>query len=537
MGLLLVSRVCHRWISHKERIEASAVSFLWITMKWSDITQRRQTHSQIRVRFAPSPTGHLHLGGFRTAMYNYLFAKSKGGKFILRIEDTDRSRMVPGASKSLEDILNWLGTPPDESPLKGGDFGPYTQSERLEIYNKYINQLIQTGHAYPCFCTDKRLQLLKREAARTRTPNKYDRRCAALTPQEVSERLGRGDAHTVRFRLTPSAAEPFDDLVYGQCQHDVFELEGDPIIRKSDGFPTYHLANVVDDHLMEISHVLRGVEWQVSTPKHILLYRALGWEPPVMAHLPLILNANGTKLSKRQNDLHIQVLRERGYSGQAILNFVSLIGGGFEKKPYSLDTVFTSQQLTDQFCLEKVHSYPGRLDMTGLDELNRSCLKSDFQRDKTGMVERVRELVAAGQPHRWVATKTSDLPTVEARLAWALDRVTVLDDLLGPDLIFLWGAPPDDQLQQLRDQLTNADTLHTFVQLYRHTADVPVFLKECRDVCRQLHIKMPSVMRDLRLLLTGRSEGPPVKEVMELLGRAETLRRLTAGVGCGGASK
>lgn len=269
----------------------------------------------VRVRFAPSPTGHLHLGGFRTALYNYLWAKSHGhdrGRFILRIEDTDQTRLVPGAAEKLERILEWTGLVPDESPLKGGDFGPYVQSQRLHLYSEAVERMLESGHAYRCFCTERRLELMKRESTRLRVNHKYDRRCLTLSESEIQEKLSQGIPHTVRLKIRPFP-ESFSDLIYGDVSFNVFELEGDPIILKSDGFPTYHLANVVDDHWMNITHVLRGVEWQISTPKHILLYEALGWNPPKFAHLPLIVNSDGTKMSKRQNDIQVEHYKDQGY--------------------------------------------------------------------------------------------------------------------------------------------------------------------------------------------------------------------------------
>ncbi|PNF34521.1 hypothetical protein B7P43_G10725 [Cryptotermes secundus] len=226
---------------------------------------------EVRVRFAPSPTGHLHLGGLRTAFYNYLFAKSHGGKFILRIEDTDQSRIVPDAVDKFENDLEWVGIVPDESPSVGGPYGPYKQSERLSLYRNQVKSILEKGEGYYCFCTDRRLDLLRREALRARQVPRYDNRCRHLSEEEVKERLDRGDNYCIRFKLM-SDEEAFEDLVYGRISYNVALNEGDPVIIKSDGYPTYHFANVVDDHFMKISHVLRGVEWQISTSKHILLY-------------------------------------------------------------------------------------------------------------------------------------------------------------------------------------------------------------------------------------------------------------------------
>ncbi|UYV65119.1 EARS2 [Cordylochernes scorpioides] len=245
--------------------------------------------ANIRVRFAPSPTGDIHFGGFRTALFNYIYAKQNNGSFILRIEDTDKNRLVPGAQAKLEALLHWTGIEPDESPTHGGNYGPYVQSERLTIYKKYVDQLVEKGAAYPCFCSDVRLKLMKKESARLHQHGRYDNRCRHLTPQEIKDKMVAGTPHCIRFKLIEGPVN-FHDIVLGHLSIDTSLTEGDPVILKSDGYPTYHLACVVDDHLMEVSHVLRGIEWHTSTPKHLMLYQALGWNPPLFAHLPLIVD-------------------------------------------------------------------------------------------------------------------------------------------------------------------------------------------------------------------------------------------------------
>ncbi|XP_071793374.1 uncharacterized protein [Asterias amurensis] len=287
-------------------------------------------HNEVRVRFAPSPTGHLHLGGLRTALYNYIFAKAHGGRFILRIEDTDQTRLVPGAEEQLQAMLQWSGLCADEGPNQGGDFGPYKQSERLNLYQSHIETLVKSGAAYHCFCSEQRLELLRKEALRNRQVPRYDNRCRHLTSHQVQDHRHSGKPSVIRFKLDVET-DLFEDLVYGRTQHDTHLIEGDPVLIKSDGFPTYHFANVVDDHLMGISHVLRGMEWLTSTPKHLSLYKALGWSPPKFAHLPLLLNRDGSKLSKRQGDIYVQHFKDAGFLPEALVNFITFCGSGFQE--------------------------------------------------------------------------------------------------------------------------------------------------------------------------------------------------------------
>ena len=256
----------------------------------------------IRVRFAPSPTGFLHVGGLRTALYNYLFAKHHNGKFILRIEDTDQSRKVEGAVENLIATLDWAGVHYDEGPHKEGRFGPYVQSQRLEIYHQHARLLVDQGNGYPCFCTSERLEQVRQKQVAMKLPSTYDRHCRDLPKEEVKGRLKSGESHVIRMKVPIGGEMTFEDIIRGKVTiaHKILD---DQVLVKSDGFPTYHLAVVVDDHLMNISHVIRGEEWLSSTPKHVLLYKYFGWETPQFAHLPLLLNPDRTKLSKRQGDV------------------------------------------------------------------------------------------------------------------------------------------------------------------------------------------------------------------------------------------
>lgn len=332
----------------------------------------------IKTRFAPSPTGYLHVGGLRTALYCYLFAKKNNGKYILRIEDTDQERYVEGARENLIETLKWIGLEHDEGPLLDGgeigDNGPYTQSERTEIYKTHTDQLIENGHAYRCFCTKERLTDMREKQKELKQAPMYDRKCLDLPESEIKEKIKDGEAFVIRQKV-PYQNIKFKDLVRGNVQFDGKTID-DQVLMKSDGFPTYHLANVIDDHLMEITHVIRGEEWLPSTPKHIALYHAFGWEVPQFAHLPLLLNADKTKLSKRQGHVAVEEYINEGYLKEAIINFVAFLGwhpGGEEKKE-----IFTLKELEKTFSIEKVHKSGAVFNLEKLDWFNWQWQKYKF---------------------------------------------------------------------------------------------------------------------------------------------------------------
>ena len=278
----------------------------------------------VRVRFAPSPTGALHPGSARTVLFNYLFARKHGGSFILRIEDTDQSRFDPASLDSILAGIRWLGLNWDEGPEVGGDFGPYFQSERLDLYHRMVQRLIDAGHAYPCFCTPVRLEQLREEQRKAGLPTRYDRHCLALSKAEVKARIEAGETPVIRMKV-PDGQTVVHDLVRGDTTFDN-STQDDQVLLKSDGFPTYHLASVVDDHEMQISHVIRGDEWLASTPKHVILYEMFGWAPPAFVHLPVVLGPDKTKLSKRHGAASVLEYRDMGYLPEAMVNFLAFLG-------------------------------------------------------------------------------------------------------------------------------------------------------------------------------------------------------------------
>ncbi|KAL4911948.1 hypothetical protein BDW62DRAFT_195811 [Aspergillus aurantiobrunneus] len=308
-----------------------------------------------RTRFAPSPTGYLHLGSLRTALFNYLLAKRTGGQFLLRIEDTDQKRTIPGAEQRLCDDLQWAGLQWDEGPVVGGAFGPYRQSERTAIYRNHTHNLIHDGHAYRCFCSAERLDTFARHRSQAGLPPGYDRKCAELSPEESEERAAKGESHVVRLKV--EGYPVFEDLVYGKTGQnrspnklDLIErVYDDPILLKSDGHPTYHLANVVDDHLMEITHVIRGTEWMPSTPLHVALYNAFNWTPPRFGHVPLLVDKSGQKLSKRNADIDLTFFKDKqGVFPASLVNFAALLGWSHTQK----SDVFNLAELQNIFNLK-----------------------------------------------------------------------------------------------------------------------------------------------------------------------------------------
>lgn len=327
------------------------------------------SNSDIRVRFAPSPTGYVHVGGLRTALYNYLFARHNDGKFILRIEDTDRERFVKGAIDNLQKVFAWAGLDYDEGPDKETGTDSYFQSERLHIYQEHIKTLINNGDAYPCFCSSDRIEQMRSKQMERGEDARYDGTCRSVKLDEVKQRM-RNETHTIRMRITASEEIVVDDLIRGKVSFQSNNLD-DQVLIKSDGFPTYHFANVVDDHLMGITHVIRGEEWLPSTPKHILLYRMLGWNIPYFAHLPLLLNTDRSKLSKRQGDVAVEDYRDKGILSQALINFVALLGWNKGED----QEIFSLSELCEYFSLDRVTKSGAVFDLDKLNWMNGQYIR------------------------------------------------------------------------------------------------------------------------------------------------------------------
>lgn len=472
--------------------------------------------NNIRVRFAPSPTGYLHLGSLRTALFNYLFARHHGGKFILRIEDTDQSRKVEGAVENLTGILNDMGLNYDEGPMVGGDLGPYYQSERLDLYKKYCDELITNGHAYFAFETAEELDEMRRLQQMQGRQTMYDRRARDLTENEVKEKLESGVPYVIRLKVPLDTEVKFTDLIRGNVKIET-NLIDDQVLLKSDGFPTYHLANVIDDHLMEISHIIRGEEWLTSVPKHIILYNAFGWEVPKMAHVPLILNSDKSKLSKRQGDVSTEDYLNKGYLKEALLNFMALLGwnpGEGENRE-----IFSKDELIKIFTIEKVNSAGAVFNIDKLNWMNGEYIKSY---DTGKLTELLIQYLNAG------GIDTSDREKL-ARVVEAIkNHICRLNEAPEHAKVFY------DEVNLTADQnqiVQTETTKQVFSLLISKTGimneiTIDNFKPVVSEVQKETGIKGKNLFMPLRLALTGFEHGPELGMIAYVLGKEEVLKRL-----------
>ncbi|MCB5270252.1 MAG: glutamate--tRNA ligase [Candidatus Cloacimonetes bacterium] len=468
--------------------------------------------TETRVRFAPSPTGYLHIGGLRTALYDYLFARNTQGKCILRIEDTDQSREVEGAAASLVSTLSSLGIDFDESPEAGGDYGPYIQSQRLELYRKHAAELLQNGHAYYCFCSTETLSKMREEQQTKGEFVKYDRRCLMLSQEEIDAKLRAGDNYVIRLRMPDDHRFAFDDEVRGHVEIESSQSD-DQVLIKSDGFPTYHLAATVDDHYMQISHVIRGEEWLSSTPKHLWLYECLGWQPPKWVHLPLILNTDRSKLSKRMNDVSVESYLEKGYLKEALLNFVALLGW------HSADDreLYTLEELCEAFTLDRVSKAGAIFDLTKLDWMNGQYMRS------------LPLAAIAGRARQWFpADWAEDYERYLKVIAAARERCTLLPELAEYARIFFEPAELSEQDLAIFTSETSQKVLSWY---HEQISTVQADDAEAIDAItkagiKELGIKGKDYYMPLRLALIGAPHGPDLPTIIAILGKEESLARL-----------
>ncbi|MBI3336973.1 glutamate--tRNA ligase [Candidatus Peregrinibacteria bacterium] len=464
----------------------------------------------MRTRFAPSPTGFLHIGGLRTALYAYLVAKQTGGEFLLRIEDTDQERSVPGAVENILSTLHFAGLDPDQKPV--------IQSERLPLYKKYAAQLQRDGYAYPCFCTQGRLnQMRKDQMARKEAPM-YDRLCCALSQEQIKKRIEAGEPHVLRLKIPREGKTIFDDDIRGTVEFKNWVVD-DQVLLKSDGFPTYHLAHVVDDHLMDIGLVIRGEEWLSSLPKHLLLFQYLGWKPPRYAHVPLILNKDKSKLSKRQSDVAVEDYIQNGYLPEALLNFVALLGWNSGTP----QDIFSLKELIDQFSIERVQKHGAVFDTDKLNWLQGQWIRKIPTQE---FAERIRPLVEKG-----FSSARIDEHFLE-RAALVHERITFFNE--APDMMAFFYQTSDvplDVLLNKKQHVTEANIaqiLQTIIHTLENISDwsPDALLEQFRFSAEKNKLKLGQLLWPLRAILTGKPFSPGATEVASALGKEETMRRL-----------
>jgi len=470
----------------------------------------------VRVRFAPSPTGYLHLGGVRTALYNYLLARKYHGTFILRIEDTDKQRYVDGSVEDLVNSLCELGIDYDEGPHKDGEHTPYFQSQRLEIYHKHTQELIDNGKAYYCFCTKDELDTLRTQQEKNKETTKYDGRCRHLTPKEISDKLAQGIPHVVRMKIGSERAFTFTDAIRGNISIES-ELVEDQVILKSDGFPTYHLASVIDDHYMCITHVLRGEEWLYSTPKHMFLYEALGWQPPQWVHLPLLLNTDRSKLSKRHGDFSVRNYLGGGYLKEAIINFVALLGwhGADDREIYSLD------ELVTEFSLERITKSAAIFDITKLDWLNGWYIRNL-------PLPHICELC---RPYFETAgIDISDKVKYQKVINRARDQITKLPDIIAHAEIYYKEFTVSDENLTIIQTPSSQLVIKGFIEYLSGMSSEEItkenITEGIKTLSTQLGIKGKELYFPLRIALYGDCHGPDIPLLVDIYGVEEAVRML-----------
>ena len=529
-------------------------------------------NTSIRVRYAPSPTGRQHIGGLRTALFNYLFASSqknqgKDARFILRIEDTDRSRSEAHYIQDIYEALEWMGIQPDEGPLKpdsepneehgkysqNGEYGPYVQSERVSLYRDYAQQLVKEGRAYYCFCSPERLEKLRREQTRSKSSLQgYDRRCRNLPTSEATTRCGNGESCVIRFAIPLEGSAGFTDLLLGQIERKNSDISPDPVILKADGFPTYHLANVIDDHLMQISHVLRAQEWLSSTPLHILLYEAFGWQPPEFCHLPMVMgqDANGklSKLSKRHGSTSFIEFRKAGYLKEAVTNYLGLLGWAFDDKT----ELFHLEELEQVFDLAKLSRSPATFDYQKLDWFNGHYIR------QSGIEElkcELKDFWCEQMPQIYgPLLKNENRQNFDRALGWILpllrERAKRLSEI--PAMAAYFFVRPEHNQPELAlpkkcsagetvallqraaallEQLCNPAIPSNFPP--NSWTDFPTLLAvkaeweaAFRSAADEAKVKLGPFMQPLRYAVTGSKASPPLLESMLILQRQHGAKEL-----------
>jgi glutamyl-tRNA synthetase len=475
-----------------------------------------------RTRFAPSPTGFVHIGSMRTVLFNWLWAKHTGGQFLLRVEDTDRKRYIEGAEAQLIESIQMMDLRWDEGPDIGGPHAPYRQSERLAIYRQHVDELIANGHAYKCWCSSERLQQVNAEKQARKEPPGYDRHCRFLSAEEKAAREASGEPYVVRIAVPTEGETVINDLIRGPITFQN-ALQNDQVLLKSDGFPTYHLAAIVDDHLMEITHVLRGDEWIATAPLHVLLYEFFGWEQPVWIHLPIVFGPDGKRLSKRHGDTSITEYLEKGYLPEALTNFLVLIGWGFDETT----EIMTREELIEWFDLRKISPSGGVFNVEKLNKFNGIYIRKLTTGELTDRVlpylQRA-ELVSA-------TPSADERAYIEQLVPLIQERLVVLSE--APELLqFFFRAPDSYDHALLIPKKLDVATTHRALAATAETLDsvdewtIPAIEARMRALAEELDLKIGDLFMAVRVAATGSKVSPPLFETLHALGRTATLQRI-----------
>lgn len=506
------------------------------------------SEKKVRVRFAPSPTGYMHVGNFRTALYAYLFAKKNKGDFILRIEDTDQKRYVQDALEKLIDIINWAGFEYSEGVinkkqetsdkrqdekimnsknypdfLEVGNYGPYIQSERLDLYKKYADELIEKGKAYYCFCTPEKLEQMRREQTANKQAPMYDKCCLKLSAEKTAERIKQGEKYVIRQKINTEGFTEYEDLIRGKVSIKN-ELLDDQILMKSDGYPTYNFANVIDDNLMKISHVIRGEEYVSSTPKYIQLYQNFGWKIPEFAHLPLLLNPDKTKLSKRQGDVSVEDYIKKGYLKEAIINFVALLG--WNPGEGSTQEIFSMQELIEKFDLAKVHKAGAVFDIKKLDWINAQYIKN------MSAEELYKNALPFFKQKDFIISASADKKTEEYLkkvITVEKERLAKFSDVGEENKFFFQDISYEKELLRWKKNIDSETqkALETARKVLEEISDDSWVLKNIEEkLLKSAGDKRGDLLWPLRVALTGAQKSPSPFEVAWVLGRDESLKRI-----------
>lgn len=457
----------------------------------------------VRTRIAPSPTGEdLHIGNAYTALINYVFAKKNNGQFIIRIEDTDRTRLVSGSEERILLSLNWLEISHAEGPDNGGPHAPYRQSERLPVYRKYAEELVEKGNAYYCFCTQERLGEMRKAQEMNHQPPMYDGHCKGIPLQDARSRIQNGERYVIRLNVPEEGVTKFTDLIRGEISFEN-KLIDDQVLLKSDGFPTYHMGVVVDDHSMEISHIIRGEEWISSTPKHILLYQFFGWELPVFAHMPLLRNPDKSKLSKRKNPVWVSWYKNEGFLPEAVRNYLATLAWAF---PGGKD-VFTTEEMIEKFDLNDIQTTAPIFDIEKLRWMNgeylRSCQPSAVSRKIYEFYE-----------------KKYSQEQIEQVLPLVIERIKTFKEF-GSLAGFFFERPKDVERLPEKELVSLVKTALVSSEWNHDAMEAGI-----RAAAEASGKKAKDLFMELRIAVTGKSVGPPLLESLEILGKEETLARL-----------